>query len=146
MVSYVMKFRSALFVLVSAGSVLSSCSISRTQLPQRANKVMLEAVASSTQELVQTTRLGAFIVRHVSNEPVELLSVETLDRHKGLVMNFKNVSEHEIKGVEYGISRHEECAEYMYVFTASPRMIYGNEKSEINHLRPRGFQFHIHLG
>ena len=132
MFSYVMKCRIALFVFVFAGfALLPSCSISRTQLPQRANKVMLEAVASSTQELVQTTRLGAFIVRHVPKEPVELLSVQTLDRHEGLVMNFKNVSEHEIKGVEYGISRHEECAEYMYVFTPSPRMLYGNEKSEI---------------
>ena len=130
MLSYVMKFRSVLFVLVSAGFVLSSCSVSRTQLPQRANKVMLEPVASPTPELVQT-RLGAFIVRYVSNEPVELLSVETLDRHEGLVMNFKNVSEHEIKGVEYGILRHELCAEYMYAFESSTRMIYGNEKSEI---------------
>ena len=99
--------------------------------PQRATKVMSEAPASPTPQLVQTTRVGAFIVRHVPKEPVELLSVQTLDRDEGLVMNFKNTSEHEIKGVEYGISRHEECAEYMYVFTPSPCVIYGNQKSEI---------------
>jgi len=34
--------------------------------------------------------------------------------------------------MEYGISRHEKCAEYMYVFTPSPRMIYGDEKGEVS--------------
>jgi|SRR6266404_529584 len=92
---------------------------------------MSEIVAAPNPELVQTIRLGSFIVRHVSKEPVELLSVQTSHRHKDLVMNFENISEHEIKSVEYGISRHEECAEYMYVFTRGPRMIYGDEKNEI---------------
>jgi hypothetical protein len=46
-------------------------------------------------------------------------------------MNFENISEQEIKSVEYGISRHEECAQYMYVFTPSPRTIYGDDKGEI---------------
>jgi hypothetical protein len=126
-----MKCRITLFVVVFVGFALASCSISRKQLPARTNKLVSEAVASPTPELVHTTRVGTFIVRHVSKEPVELLSVQTLDRPKALVMNFKNISEHEIKSVEYGISRHEQCAEYMYVFTASPRIIYGNEKSEM---------------
>jgi hypothetical protein len=130
MLPNIMKYQLAFFVII-LGSLVPSCSVSRTQVQQQASKVVAEAVASHTPELVQTTRLGSFIVRHVSKEPVELLSVPTSDRNKGLVMNFENVSERAIKSVEYGISRHEECAEYMYVFTPSPRMIYGDNKGEI---------------
>ena len=127
----VMKCPITLLLFVLCAILASSCSASRMQVQQSASNVTSEVVASATPELVQTTRLGSFVVRHVSKEPVELLSVQTLNHHKGLAMNIENVSEHDIKGVEYGISRHEECAEYMYVFTPSPRMLYGNEKSEI---------------
>src|SRR5262245_51081514 len=95
------------------------------------NKVVSNNEATPTRELVQTTRVGQFIVRDISEEPVALLSAESLKSHEEVTLELQNVSTQPIELVEYGISRHEKCAEYMYVFTPSPRIVYGDEKGEV---------------
>src|SRR5262245_5543024 len=126
-----MKLAVAIVTFLLGVLVFRSCASSTLPSTRPISKVVPNNEATPTRELVQTRRLGQFIVRHVSKEPVALLSAESVKGHGELSLEFQNLSDQTIKGVEYAISRHEKCAEYMYVFTPSPRVDYGDEKGEV---------------
>ncbi len=126
-----MKLAVAIVTFLLGAVVFRSCASSTEPPTRRISQVVSNNEATPARELVRTRRLGQFIVRDVSKEPVALLSAESLKGYEELILEFENVSTQPINLVEYGISRHEECAEYMYAATSSPRMVYGAEKAEV---------------